>query len=188
MSGIGLNLKDLIFMVADSNENIRSIVHGVLRGFGATNVIEAADGEVAQRDIRHKHVDLLFCEINLPKIDGFSLIKTLRDDAENPMRFIPAIILTSHTQQKYVEKSRDIGANLVIAKPIVARILYDRLSWTASEPRPFRQTPTYSGPDRRFKIEGFPGGVGRRADDEITEIGDEVGPAMSQEEIDSMFN
>ncbi|MGA1531351.1 MAG: response regulator, partial [Kiritimatiellia bacterium] len=74
MASEGLNLKGLNFMVADSNENIRSIVHGILRGFGATNVIEVADGETAQRDIVTKHIDVLMCEVTLPKIDGFSLI------------------------------------------------------------------------------------------------------------------
>lgn len=187
MASNSLNLKGLTFMIADSNENIRSIVHGVLRGFGATNVVEAADGDIAQRDVVAKHADILFCEINLPKVDGFSLIKSLRCDPENPMRFIPIIILTSHTQQKYIERSRDCGANIVIAKPIAAKTLYDRLTWVANEPRPFVQAPDYVGPDRRFKIEGFPDGVGRRTEDEVGEVGAEEGPAMSQEEIDSMF-
>ena len=187
MASNPLNLKGLTFMIADSNENIRSIVHGVLRGFGATNVIEVADGEVAQRDIASKQIDILLCEVNLPKIDGFSLIKALRNDPENPMRFIPVVILTSHTQQKFIEKSRDCGANIVIAKPIAAKTIYDRLVWIANEPRSFVQAPGYAGPDRRFKIEGLPDGVGRRAEDELGDTREEEGPAISQDEIDSML-
>lgn len=131
MSSKSLNFKGLNFMIADANENIRGIMHGLLRGYGATNVIDAIDGEAALRDIPVRNVDVLFCDINLPKVDGFSLIKKLRADESNPARFIPVLILTSHTQQRNIERSRDSGVNIVIAKPLSAKAVYDRLAWIA---------------------------------------------------------
>lgn len=160
-----LNLKGLTFMIADSSENIRAIMQGILRGFGATAFVNVGDGETAQNEILAKNVDVLFCEINLPKLDGFSLIKYLRRDETNPARFIPVIILTSHTQLRDVEECRDSGANTVIAKPLIPQTLHDRLSRIAREPRAFIQAPDYHGPDRRFKVEGYPDGVGRRSND-----------------------
>jgi len=66
--------------------------------------------------------------------------------------------------------------------------LYDRLAWIAFNSRNFVDTPTYFGPDRRFKIEGYPGGVGRRKGDKVVEVGQEVGPALAQDDIDSLFS
>jgi hypothetical protein len=60
MSSKSLNFKGLNFMIADANENIRGIMHGLLRGYGATNVIDAIDGEAALRDIPVRNVDVLF--------------------------------------------------------------------------------------------------------------------------------
>jgi two-component system, chemotaxis family, chemotaxis protein CheY len=187
MSSKSLNLKGINVMVADENDNIRLIMQGLLRGFGATNVIEASDGDRALRDIPTRNVDILFCDLNLPKIDAFSLIKRLRADESNDARFIPIVILTSHTQERNIEKSRDSGANIVIAKPLSAKAVYDRLAWIAQEPRAFVQTTGYIGPDRRFKIEGLPNGIGRRAADAVLDLEDETESAISSDEIDQMF-
>jgi two-component system, chemotaxis family, chemotaxis protein CheY len=61
------------------------------------------------------------------------------------------------------------------------------LTWIAFNPRKFVDTATYFGPDRRFKIEGYPGGVGRRKGDRVTGVGEESGPALAQDDIDSLF-
>ena len=51
----------------------------------------------------------------------------------------------------------------------------------------FIDAPTYFGPDRRFKIEGYPGGVGRRKSDNV-EVAAESGPALGQGDIDNLFS
>ena len=72
-------------------------------------------------------------------------------------------MLTSHARAQNVERARDCGANLVLAKPISPKMIYDRLLWIAEDPRPFVLTRSYIGPDRRFK-EGPPlGAADRRA-------------------------
>jgi len=38
---------------------------------------------------------------------------------------------------------------------------------------------TYFGPDRRFKIEGYPNGVGRRKGDKAVEVAEESSPALA---------
>jgi two-component system, chemotaxis family, chemotaxis protein CheY len=76
----------------------------------------------------------------------------------------------------------------VITKPMSPGSLYDRLAWIAFNPRQFVDAPTYFGPDRRFKIEGYPNGIGRRKGDKAVEIGEEAGPALAQGDIDSLFS
>ena len=50
------------------------------------------------------------------------------------------------------------------------------------------RTADYFGPDRRFKIEGYPNGIGRRKGDGEVEVAQEVGPALAQDDIDSLFS
>ncbi len=76
---------------------------------------------------------------------------------------------------------------MVVAKPISPAKLYDRLAWVAFTPRKFVDAPTYFGPDRRFKIEGFPNGVGRRKGDNVADIAESTGPTLSQSEIDNLL-
>ena len=68
--------------------------------------------------------------------------------------------------------------------------LYSRLVWVTFDPRGYVETPTYYGPDRRFKIEGFPDGQGTwgatcRCDLAVEVASD--GSDLSQNEIDSLF-
>ncbi|NQV79029.1 MAG: response regulator, partial [Alphaproteobacteria bacterium] len=161
-----LNFEGLKFLVADAADNFRRIATGILRDFGATEIVESRDGNDVWSRLGQSQYDLLMCDASLPGIDGLNLTKKIRAN-ENPHRYIPIVLLSSHTQQGNVERARDYGANLVVAKPISPRSLYSRLLWAAQIERAFIESATYCGPDRRFKIEGFPTGVGRRAEDNV---------------------
>ena len=76
---------------------------------------------------------------------------------------------------------------MVITKPLSPKSLYSRLAWVAFDARGFVETPTYFGPDRRFKIEGFPDGQGRRKGDLPVDVAESDGSDLSQNEIDSLF-
>ena len=95
--------------------------------------------------------------------------------------------MTRDARETTIKLVRDVGANMVITKPMSPKSLYERLAWIAFNARQFVDTATYFGPDRRFKIEGYPNGVGRRKGDTAVEVAAEVGPALAQDDIDSLF-
>jgi two-component system, chemotaxis family, chemotaxis protein CheY len=66
-------------------------------------------------------------------------------------------------------------------------VLYERLAWVAFHPRKFVDTVKCFSPDRRFKIEGFSEGSSRRTSDGDVAIAADEGPALSQNEIDSLL-
>jgi hypothetical protein len=90
-------------------------------------------------------------------------------------------MMSADTRETTVKRARDAGANMVIAKPMSPANLYDRLAWIALTPRKFVDAPNYFGPDRRFKIEGPPGGVGRRKADKPLEVPPEAVPGLVPE-------
>jgi len=76
------------------------------------------------------------------------------------------ILITGHTQKSNVERARDCGANIVLAKPSSPNSVLERIVWAAREKRPHVRTSSYAGPDRRFHDAGAPKGVqGRRYND-----------------------
>ena len=153
MASTDLNLKSLSFLIADANLHFQGLVKGMLQGFGARRIEMATNGKSVLTRSQNEVVDLLVCDCYLPGLDGFDVVRQIRFDEKNPNRFTPIIVLTSHTQMQNVERARDCGANLVLAKPISPKLLYDRLLWVAEDPRPFVVGAEYVGPDRRFKIE-----------------------------------
>lgn len=183
-----INLRDLVILVADPNAYLRRVIHGMLRGFGANKVIEVAHSVSLFEALTGQKIDILLCDTRLPPHGGLSITRTVRGNVHNQNRTMPVLLLTSDTTETTIKSARDVGANMVVAKPLSPNSLYDRLSWIALNSRPFIDTATYFGPDRRFKIEGYPGGVGRRKGDKVVAVAEEEGPALAQNDIDKLFS
>lgn len=188
MANPTMNLRDLAILIADPSSYISMLVHSMLRGFGANKVLEVRNSISVFQALTAQRIDILICDLRLPSHGGLALVRAIRSKADNEHRTIPILMMSSDSSEATVKRARDAGANMVIAKPLSPASLYDRLSWIAFNPRKFVDTPTYFGPDRRFKIEGYPGGVGRRKGDKAVEVAEESGPALAQSDIDSLFS
>jgi CheY-like chemotaxis protein len=188
MKNSTVNLRDLVILVADPNSYLRRVVNGMLRAFGANKVLEVEHSLGLLQALSSQKIDILLCDTRLPMHGGLKLTRTIRRNADNENRTVPILLMSSDTSETMIKNARDAGANMVVAKPMSPNSLYDRLGWIAFNPRPFIDTASYFGPDRRFKIEGYPGGVGRRKGDKIIEVAEESGPALAQNDIDSLFS
>ena len=188
MTTPNMNLRDLVILVADQSSYMTMLIHSMLRGFGSNRVLEVRNSLSVFQALIGQKVDILICDSRLPPHGGLALTNTIRGKTDNEHRTIPILIMASDSRESTIKQARDAGANMVIAKPISPANLYDRLSWVAFNPRKFVDTATYFGPDRRFKIEGFPKGIGRRKGDNAVEVAAESGPALAQNDIDNLFS
>lgn len=188
MASPTINLRDLVVLIADPNSYLSNIAHGILRGFGTNKVLEVRDSMGAIQTLSGQKIDILLVDSRLPPHGGLSLTKAIRRKVDNENRMLPILLMTDDTRESTVKQARDAGANMVIAKPMSPASLYDRLAWIALTPRQFVDAPTYFGPDRRFKIEGYPKGVGRRKGDHEIAVAEEAGPALAQNDIDNLFS
>jgi CheY-like chemotaxis protein len=182
-----VNLRDLTILIADPGTYTRRVVYGMLRGFGANRILEAADAADVLSALIQQKIDILILDSNLPPQNGLAVTHAIRRNPDNENRTLPILIMTSDAQQSTVKEARDAGASMVVAKPMSPTTLYDRLVWIAFDRRQFIDCPTYFGPDRRFKIEGYPTGVGRRSSDKTSEVSDAIEPNLEQDDIDSLF-
>ena len=188
MASPTINLRDLVVLIADPNSYLSMIAHSILRGFGTNKVLEVRDSMGVIQTLSGQKIDILLCDSRLPPHGGLSLTRAIRRKVDNENRMLPILVMTSDTRETTIKHARDAGANMVIAKPMSPASLYDRLAWIALTPRQFVDAPTYFGPDRRFKIEGYPKGVGRRKGDNEIAVAEESGPALAQNDIDNLFS
>lgn len=188
MTTPNMNLRDLVILVADQSSYMTMLIHSMLRGFGSNRVLEVRNSLSVFQALIGQKVDILICDSRLPPHGGLALTNTIRGKTDNEHRTIPILIMASDSRESTIKQARDAGANMVIAKPISPANLYDRLSWVAFNPRKFVDTASYFGPDRRYKIEGFPKGIGRRKGDNAVEVAAESGPALAQNDIDNLFS
>jgi len=182
-----MNLRDLVILIADPSSYLSMLIHSMLRGFGSNKVLQVRNSMGVFHALTAQRIDLLICDALLPVHGGLQLTQAIRSKKGNEHRTIPILMMISDSRASTVKQARDAGANMVIAKPLSAASLYDRLTLIAFNPRKFVDTATYFGPDRRFKIEGYAGGVGRRKGDKVTEVAQKISPALAQDDIDSLF-
>ena len=103
-----------IIMTVDDSTSVRQMVSLTLKGAGY-KVIEAVDGKDALSKLNDATVHMIFVDLNMPNMDGLSLIRSVR--ATTRYRFIPIIMLTTESQASKKQEGRVAGATGWIVKP-----------------------------------------------------------------------
>lgn len=161
-------LSNLHILVIDDNPHMRGIVVAILRGAGFTRVKEASDGAQALDEMRAGVPDIIICDLNMDPIDGLEFTKMLRTAPDSPNPYVPIIMMTGHTERSKVTAARDAGANELVAKPISAKTLLERIVSVIDRPKPFVRAQNYTGPCRRRGTPEDYGGPWRRRDEQPT--------------------
>lgn len=180
-----MKLNGVSTLVVDDDQFGIDLLTQMLRGFGMDQTRVVNTAQEARSALDSHTFDLCICSSLLSDQSGADFVKWVRR-RKPPGRFIPILVLTAYSQMHTVTTVRDAGANMVIKKPVSPRVLYDRIAWAARPARPFIETSSYIGPDRRFKYLGPPDGIGRRETDLSGDLGDALEPNMSQAEIDAL--
>lgn len=160
------SLEHVNIMVVDSNRHMRGVIQSILHALGVKNVKEAGDAAEAFAELKHFHADVIITDWNMEPLDGFDFVRLVRTAKDSANPYVPVIMLTAHSEHKYVCEARDAGINEFLAKPISAKALYSRLAKIIDNPRPFVRAKGYFGPDRRRKKLGAPQGAQERREDE----------------------
>ena len=161
-----INLEKARVLLLDDHVEGGNILAQIVMGFGVKRFLRSSSLEEAQAMTRDAELHLILVNANLRENPAFEFIDWLRRANLQPNSFTPVILITGHTQRSQVEKARDCGANIVLAKPVSPQSMLERIIWIAREKRPFVNCETYMGPDRRFHDTGPPAGIrGRRHND-----------------------
>lgn len=74
-----------------------------------------AAGPFAGRDLKFMP-DLVLLDLNLPKVDGLSVLRCIRTDERT--RRLPVVVLTSSNEERDIIASYNLGANSFVQKPV----------------------------------------------------------------------
>lgn len=90
------------------------LVKAFLNTVPGCQVTHSQDGDQAARLIESREWDLLITDLNLPGIDGFSIIRKMRAKSKTT----PILVTTGYTQAQYEEQALRAGADQVLIKPL----------------------------------------------------------------------
>ena len=100
-------------LIADDEAEIRDVLHLYLEKDGY-EVYEAADGIQAMEVLQKGKIDLAILDIMMPGIDGYRVLRNIREDNN-----IPVIILSAQSSDSAKILGLDLGADDYITKPFV---------------------------------------------------------------------
>ncbi len=103
-----------IVMVVDDSLTVRKITSRLLAREGY-EVITAKDGLDALQMLQDVIPDVMLLDIEMPRMDGFELTKTMRADAQ--LAGVPIIMITSRTADKHRDHAMSLGVNAYLGKP-----------------------------------------------------------------------
>ncbi len=88
-------------------------------------IIRAKDGIQVMECLRVNKIDMVFMDIEMPRLDGLSATKKIRKgEAGIENRDVPVIAMTAHVLEEFRQKARAAGMNDFIPKPVDAGWLY----------------------------------------------------------------
>jgi two-component system chemotaxis response regulator CheY len=101
-------------LAVDDSKTMRDMVTFTLRKAGF-DVMEAADGKIALDVLRGTKFDLIITDINMPVMDGITLIKNVRTGSDH--RAVPILILTTESDETKKAAGKSAGATGWLVKP-----------------------------------------------------------------------
>jgi two-component system, sensor histidine kinase and response regulator len=129
-----------VLIIEDAAE-IRFNIAEILRSDGFT-VLEAGDGEAGLALVRSNPPDLILCDIVMPIVDGYDVLKQIRSEPQTA--WIPFVFLTGKDKRSEQRQGMCLGADDYLAKPFrrheLLDILHSQLAKQAQRNQWCRQT------------------------------------------------
>jgi len=101
-------------LAVDDSASMRQMVSFTLKGAGF-DVVEAADGVEALGKAKGDKFDLVISDVNMPNMDGLTLVAELRKLGD--FKFTPILLLTTESSMEKKKEGKAAGATGWIVKP-----------------------------------------------------------------------
>jgi two-component system chemotaxis response regulator CheY len=101
-------------LIVDDSKIVRAMVRDALE-VDRHRVREAPDAKAALEALDDAPADLVITDINMPDIDGLTLVRALRQRPRE--RFIPILVLTTESDEAIKQRGREAGATGWLVKP-----------------------------------------------------------------------
>jgi chemosensory pili system protein ChpA (sensor histidine kinase/response regulator) len=103
-----------VIMVVDDSLTVRKVTSRLLEREGY-RVVTAKDGVDALEALKDALPDVMLVDIEMPRMDGFELTRSVRGDPRSAA--IPIIVITSRTAGKHRAQAAQLGVNAFLGKP-----------------------------------------------------------------------
>ncbi len=102
-------------LIVDDSKTVRNLVAFIMKkeGFKVTMAEDGLDG--LEKLYAADGIDLIISDINMPRMDGFTFIRTVRE--QEAYRDLPIVVLSTEGREKDIQQGISLGANMYMVKP-----------------------------------------------------------------------
>ena len=111
-------------LIVDDSPVSRKIVRKCLPKGQTFDVFEAVDGKDAIEQFKKNNPDVTLLDLTMPVMDGVAALEEIMKLNQNAA----VAVLTADIQQKTVEKVMELGALMVVPKPVSAEAIEEALT------------------------------------------------------------
>lgn len=114
-------------IIADDSATARMFIKRCLQiiGLGDAEIIEAEHGKEALAAAKEQPADLLLTDLNMPVMDGETLVKWVK--ASPKLSALPIVVITSAGNPAKEKQLLELGAYKVLNKPVAPPMMMDAL-------------------------------------------------------------
>lgn len=115
-------------IIADDSATARMFIKRCLQiiGLGDAEIVEAEHGKDALAAAKAAPVDLLLTDLNMPVMDGETLVKWIK--ASPKLNGVPVVVITSAGNPAKEAQLQELGAHRVLNKPVSPPIMMEALA------------------------------------------------------------
>ena len=114
---------------------MRQLIGRVLRDLNITNIVNAENGQDAFQKLKYEiKPDVILCDLEMPVMNGFEFISSLRNSDNVDQKDIPVLVLTGRKEEGNVREAIKLGVHGYLAKPISKLALESKLVFALTSP------------------------------------------------------
>lgn len=115
-------MKNKAILVVDDEADLREMLQSIFTRAGYTKILTAASGSEALTLWREQHPDLIILDVMLPGMDGYEVLKIIREKSR-----VPVLMLTARGEAEDKYSGFESGADDYLVKPFLSKELLLRV-------------------------------------------------------------
>ena len=176
---------DNCILIVDDEQRMRKLIKDFLTAKGYS-ILEAEDGEEALEvyDKNKNQISLILLDVMMPKLDGWSVLRQIRQDSK-----VPIIMLTARGEEQDEVFGFELGVDEYISKPFSPKILVARVEAILKRTnQKTTETKEYAGIEidkegRTVKVDGKMVELSLREYELLVYLVDNINIALSRDKI-----
>lgn len=165
-----------LILCAEDQEDLRADICDELRESGYA-VLEAADGEATLQQLDACNPDLILCDINMPRLNGYAVLDAIRERRPH-LADTPFVFLTALSDPRDVVDGKRLGADDYLVKPIDFDLLLATVSARLRQVRRMRDKSNHELNELRGAMAALHQKASRQVFQSVTRALNLVAPGM----------